>query len=393
MTSARRVFCLVIDSLGVGALPDAELFGDEGAHTLDHLVTANGGLDAPNLRALGLGAIEGVNSLPVEDAPRGAFGRMAEISPGKDTPTGHWEMMGCPLDSAFPLFPDGFAPELIERIAQAAGIPGWLGNHTASGTEVIEQYGEQHRMSGMPILYTSGDSVFQIAAHTKHFGLTRLYDLCEIARKILDEINIGRVIARPFEGDPGSYRRTYDRKDWSVPPPGETSLDRISSGGQQVVGVGKIEDLFCGRGITRAIHTEGNAHGMRVTLDLAKELESGLVFVNLVDFDSLYGHRRDPKGYGKALESFDEELGQLLGALRPTDLVFLTADHGNDPTFTKGNDHTREYVPILVAGHAVQGGVDLGTRRSFSDLGATIEEALGLPAVGPGISFLSEALG
>ena len=392
MSSVRRVFCLVIDSLGVGALPDADLFGDEGAHTLDHLVTVAGGLDAPHLRALGLGAIEGVKSLPLADSATGAFGRMAEVSPGKDTPTGHWEMMGCPLNHAFPLFPQGFDPDLLERIAQAAEIPGWLGNHTASGTEVIERYGDQHQSSGCPILYTSGDSVFQIAAHTEHFGLQRLYDVCEVARGILDEINIGRVIARPFEGVRGSFRRTYDRKDWSVPPPRETTLDRLAAAGHEVVGVGKIEDLFSGRGLTRAIHTEGNDHGMQVTLDLASDLDAGLVFVNLVDFDSLYGHRRDPVGYRRALEAFDSQLGQLIGALRQDDLVFLTADHGNDPTFTEGTDHTREYVPILMAGRSVRAGVDLGTRQSFSDLGATIEEAFGLPSVGPGVSFLCEAI-
>ncbi|HIG86099.1 MAG TPA: phosphopentomutase [Planctomycetes bacterium] len=392
MISSRRVFCLVIDSLGVGALPDADSFGDTGTHTLDHLVNAAGGLDAPHLKALGLGAIEGVESVPSVAPATGAFGRMAEVSPGKDTPTGHWEMMGCPLDEAFPLFPNGFDGELLERIAQAAEIPGWIGNHTASGTEVIERYGEEHRTSGRPILYTSGDSVFQIAAHTEHFGLKRLYGVCKVARGILDEINVGRVIARPFEGQLGSYRRTYDRKDWSVPPPRETTLDRLVAAGVEVVGVGKIEDLFNGRGLTRAVHTEGNEHGMQVTLDLARDLRAGLVFVNLVDFDSLYGHRRDPVGYRGALESFDVELGQLLGALRRDDLVFLTADHGNDPTFAKGTDHTREYVPVLMAGPGVQGGVDLGTRASFADLGATIEEAFGLRPAAPGVSFLQEAL-
>lgn len=392
MISSRRVFCLVIDSLGVGALPDAASFGDTGTHTLDHLVNAAGGLDAPHLRALGLGAIEGVESVPSIAPATGAFGRMAEVSPGKDTPTGHWEMMGCPLDEAFPLFPDGFDGEILDRIAQAAEIPGWIGNHTASGTEVIERYGEEHRTSGRPILYTSGDSVFQIAAHTEHFGLKRLYKVCRVARGILDEINVGRVIARPFEGQPGSFRRTYDRKDWSVPPPRETTLDRLVAAGVEVVGVGKIEDLFNGRGLTRAVHTEGNEHGMQVTLDLARDLRAGFVFVNLVDFDSLYGHRRDPIGYRGALESFDVELGQLLGALRRDDLVFLTADHGNDPTFAKGTDHTREYVPVLMAGPGVQGGVDLGTRASFADLGATIEEAFGLRPAAPGVSFLQEAL-
>jgi phosphopentomutase len=387
----RRVFLLVLDSLGVGALPDAERFGDAGAHTLDHLVQAAGGLDAPHLLSLGLGRIRGVTSLPGTEATRGAFGRMTEVSAGKDTPTGHWEMMGCPLDWAFPTFPEGFDADLLERIAREAEIPGWLANHTASGTVVIDQYAEEHRATGKPIVYTSADSVFQVAAHTEWFGLDRLYRVCETARRILDEVKIGRVIARPFEGETGSFRRTYDRKDWSVPPPRETTLDRLEAAGREVVGVGKIEDLFCGRGLTRAIHTEGNADGMRVTLDLAEQLDSGLVFVNLVDFDSLFGHRRDPVGYRGALEAFDRELGELLGRLRPDDLVLLTADHGNDPTFTATTDHTREFVPVLAAGPGVRPGVDLGTRASFGDLGATVEEALGLPAVA-GTSFLGELL-
>ena len=277
--SGRRIFLLVLDSLGVGALPDADRFGDGGAHTLDHLVQAAGGLDAPHLLSLGLGNIAGVTALAGASATRGCFGRMAEVSAGKDTPTGHWEMMGCPLDWAFPTFPQGFDAELLERIAVAAG--------------------------------------------------------------------------------------------------------------REVVGVGKIEDLFCGRGLTRAIHTEGNADGMRVTLELADTLDAGLVFVNLVDFDSLFGHRRDPVGYRGALEAFDAELGSLLERLRPDDLVLLTADHGNDPTFTATTDHTREYVPILAAGPGVRPGTDLGTRSTFADLGATVEEALGL-APTAGTSFLGE---
>lgn len=387
--SGRRIFLLVLDSLGVGALPDADRFGDRGAHTLDHLVQAAGGLDAPHLLTLGLGNIAGVTALPGASATRGCFGRMAEVSAGKDTPTGHWEMMGCPLDWAFPTFPQGFDAELLERIAVAAGVPGWLANHTASGTVVIEQYAEEHRATGKPIVYTSADSVFQVAAHVDWFGLERLHEVCEVARGILDEVKVGRVIARPFEGEAGAFRRTYDRKDWSVPPPSETTLDRLVAAGREVVGVGKIEDLFCGRGLTRAIHTEGNADGMRVTLELADTLDAGLVFVNLVDFDSLFGHRRDPVGYRGALEAFDAELGSLLERLRPDDLVLLTADHGNDPTFTATTDHTREYVPILAAGPGVRPGTDLGTRSTFADLGATVEEALGL-APTAGTSFLEE---
>lgn len=386
---ARRVFVLVLDSLGVGELPDAARFGDTGSHTLDHLVQASGGLDAPTLLSLGLGGIDGVHSLPVPEALTGSFGRMAERSAGKDTPTGHWEMMGCPLDWAFPTFPEGFPNDLLDRIAREAGVPGWLANHTASGTVVIEQYGEEHRATGKPIVYTSADSVFQIAAHEEWFGLERLYEVCEASRRVLDEVKVGRVIARPFVGEPGGFQRTYNRKDWSVPPPEETALDRLVAHGVPVVGVGKIEDLFTGRGITRSIHTEGNDDGMRVTLELAKSLEHGLVFVNLVDFDSLFGHRRDPIGYRRALETFDGALTELLKSLRPDDLVFLTADHGNDPTFTDTTDHTREYVPILVTGPSVRPAVNLGTRGTFGDLGATIEEAFGL-APRAGTSFLEE---
>tara|TARA_R110002126_G_scaffold6119_11_gene32292 strand:+ start:3534 stop:4703 length:1170 start_codon:yes stop_codon:yes gene_type:complete len=384
----RRVFVLVLDSLGVGATPDAASFGDEAAHTLDHLVEAAGGLDAPRLRAIGLGNIEGVHSLGAVDAPEGAFGRMAEVSPGKDTPTGHWEMMGCPLDTAFPLFPDGFPADILAEIAERAGIDGWLGNYPASGTVILDALGPEHMASGKPIAYTSGDSVFQIAAHTGTFGLERLYDVCRVAREVLDRLNVGRIIARPFIGEPGAFQRTYDRKDWSIPPPTDTSLDRLMAAGVPTIGVGKISDIFAGRGVSRSVHSEGNDDGMAHTLELADELDGGLVFLNLVDFDSLYGHRRDPKGYRAALETFDGQLAQLEAKLRPDDLVLMTADHGNDPTFYDSSDHTREYVPALVIGPGVKPGVDLGTRSSFADLGATVEEAFGLSPV-VGTSFLS----
>ena len=386
----KRVFVLVLDSLGVGALPDAASFGDEGAHTLDHLVAAAGGLDAPRLIELGLGSVPGVESLPRPAEPAGAFGRAAELSPGKDTSTGHWEMMGCPLDRAFPVFPHGFPPEILEPFVRRSGLPGVLGNVPASGTEILERLGAEHLATGMPIVYTSADSVFQVAAHAERFGLERLYEICGIAREILDPFGVGRVIARPFVGEPGAFRRTYDRRDFSMPPPRETVLDRLARAGVPVVGVGKISDIFTGRGLTRSVHTEGNRDGMSATNRITQELDHGLVFVNLVDFDMLHGHRRDVPGYRRALEAFDRDLVELESRLRAGDLVILSADHGNDPTKVDTTDHTREYVPVLATGPAVRPGVELGTRETMADVGATVEHALGLPPRGPGRSFLDE---
>ncbi len=388
----RRVFLIVLDSLGCGALPDAADFGDTGAHTLDHLVRAAGGLDAPRLVALGLGHVPGVESLPRVKAPQGAFGRCAERSPGKDTSTGHWEMMGLVLDKQFPVYPDGFPDEILLPFIERAMVPGVLCNQPASGTAVIEELGSEHIASGKPIVYTSADSVFQIACHEEHFGLERLYEVCEIARKILTPYGVGRVIARPFVGKPGAFQRTYNRRDYSLVPFRETVLDRLKKKGVPVVGVGKISDIFAGRGLTQDVHTEGNVDGMRATIELARTQASGLVFVNLVDFDMLYGHRRDSAGYRRALEVFDRDLVELESLLREDDIVLLSADHGNDPTFTANTDHTREYVPILALGKRVKAGVDLGTRASFADIGATVEEALGLAPVGPGKSFLPQIL-
>jgi phosphopentomutase len=388
--TARRVFCLVLDSLGVGALPDAERFGDRGAHTLDHLVAAAGVPQVPRLIELGLGSVPGVQSLPRVARPAGAFGRLAERSPGKDTSTGHWELMGCVLEREFRTFPQGFPGEILAPFVARAELPGVLCNRTASGTEVIERFGREHLASGQPIVYTSADSVFQVAAHEVHFGLERLYRICQIAREILTPYGVGRVIARPFVGEPGHFRRTYNRRDYSLLPPTPTSLDRLVAAGVPVVGVGKIEDIFAGRGVPRSLHSEGNRDGMEQTIALARELERGFVFINLVDFDMLYGHRRDAAGYRAALEQFDVQLQQLERELRPTDLVLLTADHGNDPTKHETTDHTREYVPILACGPRVRAGVALGTRSSFADVGATVEEALGLAPQGPGRSFAGE---
>jgi phosphopentomutase len=386
-----RVFVLVLDSLGVGELPDAAAFGDAGAHTLDHLVAAAGGLQAPNLIELGLGCVPGVTSLPRSTAALGAFGRAREASPGKDTSTGHWEMMGCPLAQAFPVYEGGFPQAIVDEFVRRTGVSGVLGNTAASGTEIIARLGVEHIASGKPIVYTSADSVFQIAAHETHFGLERLYECCRIAREILDPLGVGRVIARPFVGEPGAFQRTYNRRDWSMLPPQDTTLVRLQRHGVRVVGVGKIEDIFAGVGIDESLHTEGNRDGMRVTLEVAQRLEHGFVFVNLVDFDMLYGHRRDARGYRKALEEFDADWVPFQQALRPDDLVILTADHGNDPTKMETTDHTREYIPILVAGTRVRGGTNLGTRMTFADIGATVEEAFGLPPAPVGTSFLREA--
>ena len=386
----RRVFLLILDSLGVGSLPDAEAFGDAGCHTLDHIVAATGGLDTPRLAALGLGNVEGVRRVPPALSPQGAFGRCLERSPGKDTSTGHWEMMGVVLERRFPVFADGFPDEILAPFIERAGIGGVLCNQPASGTVVIERFGPEHIRTQKPIVYTSADSVFQIACHEQHFGLQRLYEMCEIAREILDAYGVGRVIARPFVGEPGSFERTYNRRDWSLEPFGETVLDRLQAAGIPTVGVGKIGDIFAGRGVAESIHTEGNSDGMRATIERARTLDGGLVFVNLVDFDMLYGHRRDPLGYRRALESFDRELVALERELRPGDCVLISADHGNDPTFTRTTDHTREYVPILAAGPAIVRGVELGTRASFADIGATVEQALGRDPAGPGRSFWDE---
>lgn len=383
----RRVFVLVLDSLGVGALPDAEGFGDGGAHTLDHIVTATGGLDAPRLVELGLGCVSGVTTLPRVSAPAAVFGRCAEASPGKDTSTGHWEMMGCPLERAFPTFPDGFASEILDELVAKCGLEGVLCNRPASGTTVIAELGDEHVRTGKPIVYTSADSVFQVAAHEVHFGLERLYEVCLEARRLLDPLGVARVIARPFVGESGDYRRTYNRRDYSLEPPGSTVLDVVKEAGLPVVGVGKIHDIFAGRGLTEDHHTEGNRDGMARTTALARTLERGLLFLNLVDFDMLYGHRRNAGGYRQAIEEFDEDLRVFEKELREGDLVILCADHGNDPTHAASTDHTREYVPVLAYGPGLTGGTDLGTRASFADIGATVAAALGLEAPA-GASFL-----
>jgi phosphopentomutase len=381
-----RFLILVADSAGCGALPDAREYGDLGSDTIGNTSRAVGGLTVPVMGRLGLGHLTAVLGVPPEPFPNGFHGRMAERSQGKDTITGHWEMMGLVLKEGFKLFPHGFPPEIVEPFVKQAGLPGVLGNKAASGTVIIQELGEEHQRTGKPIVYTSADSVFQIAAHEETVPVPELYRWCEVARKLLDPFRVARVIARPFVGTAGKYTRTYHRKDYSIPMPGPTVLERLVERRIPVFGVGKIPDVFDRRGITDELHTEGNADGLAKTEALLDRATEGLVFVNLVDFDMLYGHRNDPVGYARALEEMDRALPRIMGKLEPGDLMAITADHGCDPT-TPSTDHTREYVPLLVHGPG-KGGGKLGTRPTFADLGATVSEFFGLrPDVGT--SFLA----
>jgi phosphopentomutase len=381
----RRFVILVADSAGCGALPDAHEYGDEGSDTIGNVSRAARGLSLPTLGRMGLGHLTTVLGVPPDPSPAGFHGRMAERSHGKDTITGHWEMMGIVLKEGLATFPDGFPPEIIEPFVKETGVPGVLANRAASGTQIIEELGEQHQRTGEPIVYTSADSVFQIAAHEETVPLERLYEWCRIARRQLDRHRVARVIARPFVGAPGKYVRTYHRKDFAIPAPGRTVLERLVEAKVPVVGVGKIPDIFDRKGITDEIHTAGNADGLARTEEVLGRLEHGLLFVNLVDFDMLYGHRNDPLGYARALEELDRAMPRILGRLRPGDVLAVTADHGCDPT-TPSTDHSREYVPLLV--HAPgRGGGALGTRGSFADLGATVADAFGVRA-DVGTSFL-----
>lgn len=368
----KRAIVIVLDSLGIGALPDAAAFGDEGSNTLGHILERMPDLRIPNLRALGLGRLMGAQDAVREDA---GYGRMRERSRGKDTTTGHWEMSGVILDRPFPTFPHGFPEEFLRQFSKRVGRP-VIGNCTASGTEIIQRLGRQAVEERALIVYTSADSVFQIAAHEEVVPVEELYAICRTARGMLTgEMAVGRVIARPFVGQDGQYVRTANRRDFSLEPTGRTMLDAVKEAGLSVLSVGKIYDIFAGRGVTQAHLTHGNAEGERKTLELMAEDFSGLLFVNLVDFDMLYGHRRDVAGYGHALEHFDETLGRLLAMLRPQDLLIVTGDHGCDPAFT-GTDHTREYVPVLIAGGA-RG--PLPERETFADVAATVCRRLDVP--------------
>lgn len=385
----RRFLVLVADSAGCGALPDAALYGDVGSDTIGNTSRAVGGLSLPVLGRLGLGHVTAVAGVPPDPSPVGFHGKMAERSHGKDTITGHWEMMGIVLKEGLALFPDGFPPEIIGPFVAATGVPGVLANRAASGTAIIEELGEEHQRTGKPIVYTSADSVFQIAAHEETVPLETLYAWCAIARRLLDPFRVARVIARPFVGTPGRYVRTYHRRDFAIATPGKTVLETLVESGVPVYGVGKIPDIFDRKGITDEVHTEGNADGLAKTAALLDRVDHGLVFVNLVDFDMLYGHRNDPRGYGRALEELDRALPGILGKLGPGEVAALTADHGCDPT-TPSTDHSREYVPLVVhAPGAARAGGALGTRGSFADLGASVAAFFGVPSA-VGTSFLGQ---
>ena len=385
-----RAILIVLDSCGIGSMPDAAEFGDdEPADTLGH-IDRERPLRVPGLARLGLGNIKPFPHLRAAERPAGAYGMAALASPGKDTTTGHWEIAGIILERPFPIYPNGFPPDVIEPFEQAIGRK-VLGNVPASGTEIIKELGAEHVRTARPIVYTSADSVFQIAAHEDVVPLAELYGICQIARRLLDgRHRVGRVIARPFTGSEGRFTRTRNRHDYAVPPPAGTLLDRLQQRGVFTCGVGKIYDIFCGRGLDRHLPIANNADGMEKTLEAMAGHPSGLIFTNLVDFDMLYGHRNDVEGYARAIEEFDAYLERLLAALRPGDLLLLTADHGCDPT-TRSTDHTREYAPVLAAGPRVRPGVALGLRRSLADLGQTVAENFAMH-VDAGESFLDDLL-
>jgi phosphopentomutase len=379
---------MIVDGFGVGALPDAAEYGDEGANTLAHVAEAVGGLNLPILESLGLGCIGEFSGVRPSGDPDGCFGKMASLSKGKDSITGHWEIAGVVVEQPFRTYPDGFPVDLMKDFEQAIGRK-VLGNRAASGTEIIKELGGEHLRTKCPIVYTSADSVFQIAAHESVVPLEQLYEWCRIARKRLKAPHlVGRVIARPFAGEPGRFVRTAGRRDFSVAPIDQTLLDRVKATGQPVIGIGKIEDLFAGQGLTRSIHLSSDADHFDEAIQLLQTVPRGLIFINLVEFDTVYGHRNDAVGWAKALETLDGKLPALLQALRPDDLLCVTGDHGNDPT-TPSTDHSREYVPVLIYGRRLARGVNLGTRQTFADVGQTIAEALGAHMLTYGESFLA----
>ncbi|HEY8711330.1 MAG TPA: phosphopentomutase [Thermoanaerobaculia bacterium] len=384
----KRAIVIVCDSLGVGELPDARDFGDEGANTLGHILRDQ----KPNLPTLArLGLLHTLPQPATSTKPQSAYGRMAEVSAGKDTTTGHWEMMGLIVEEPFRTYPNGFPLEIIAEYERRIGRR-TLGNKPASGTVILDELGEEHIRTGSPIVYTSGDSVFQVAAHEEVIPVQELWRICGIARELMrGEHNVGRIIARPFVGPgQGQFKRTANRKDFTVTPTGETVVERVTKSGKHVIALGKIADIFDGVGIGTEIRTESNSDGMRRTIDLIRDSSGDFIFTNLVDFDSKYGHRNDAAGYAKALETFDAELSPLLATMHAGDLLFITADHGCDPTDVS-TDHTREYVPLLIAGPSIRNEKPLGTRTTFADLGATICEYLGVPSRGlAGTSVLSQ---
>ncbi len=391
MSKVKRILLIVLDSVGCGDAPDANLYNDSGSNTLANTSQAVNGLDLPNLGGLGLGNLTEIEGVPPESEALGIYGRLTEVSAGKDTTTGHWELAGVTLEMPFPTYPNGFPSEILNEFESLIGRK-TIGNYPASGTEIIEKLGDEHVQTGKPIIYTSADSVFQIAAHEDLIPIDELYRFCEIARKLLTGKHaVGRVIARPFIGSPGHFIRTEKRRDYSLVPPSNTILDVVKNAGMEVAGVGKIEDIFAHRGLTRSNHTGNNMAGVDAILDFLKQDFGGLIFANLVDFDALYGHRNNPRGYAEALEAFDRRLPEIFECLRETDILIITADHGNDPT-TPGTDHSRERVPLLIVGKSIRKNVNVGTRASFTDLAATIAELLQVKWLGPGNSFAERIL-
>lgn len=386
----NKITVVVLDSVGIGELPDAPKYGDTGAHTLGHILEKVPNVKLPHMQQLGLGNIAPLAQVSPTDQPTGYYGKMAEISVGKDTMTGHWELMGLKVSTPFQTYPNGFPRDLIARFENETGRK-VIGNKPASGTEILDELGAKHIETGAFIVYTSADSVFQIAAHEDVIPLDELYRACEIARKLTlePEYSVGRVIARPFVGSPGDFKRTPNRHDYAVSPPEPTLLNSLKAADKDVIAVGKINDIFSGEGITRTYPTKSNLHGIEKTIELMKEDFNGLLFTNLVDFDSLYGHRRDPVGYAKALEEFDAHLPEMLASVKEGEILILTADHGNDPIHA-GTDHTREYVPLLVYSPSFTGTGSLGVRGAYADLAATIADNFSVHASNHGKSFLRQ---
>jgi phosphopentomutase len=386
----ERICLIVLDSVGIGELPDADRFGDVGSHTLGHIAEQVSGLTLPNLQKLGLGNIAPLTGIPAAQEPQAYYGKMAEVSVGKDTMTGHWELMGLKVTIPFNVYPEGFPAKLVDQFEQETGRKA-IGNKPASGTEILDELGEEQMKTGAWIVYTSADSVFQLAAHEDIIPLEELYRACEIARRLTlqDEFAVGRVIARPYKGQPGAFARTSNRHDYAVSPPAPTVMNHLKDQGLDVVAVGKINDIFTGEGVTKAIHTKSNQDGIDKTIEVLSSKFTGLAFTNLVDFDSLYGHRRDPDGYGRCLQEFDDRLPEIIEGISGKDLLILTADHGNDPVHS-GTDHTREYVPILLFSPSLRSGASIGVRATFADLGATIADNFNVASTGNGVSFLKQ---
>jgi phosphopentomutase len=394
LISSRRnngkVIFIVLDGVGIGELPDAGLYGDSGSNTIANTANAVGGLHLPGLQSLGLGNITPIKNVPAVQDPIGCYGKLGELSKGKDSTTGHWELCGVVTEKAFPTYPNGFPEELIQRFLDVSKCGGILGNKPASGTVIIQELGDEHRRTGYPIVYTSGDSVFQIAAHEEVIPVQKLYEICQKTRQqvCIGEHAVGRVIARPFIGKKaGEYVRTSNRRDFALEPPRKTLLDLLTEQKFATIGIGKIDDLFSGRGLTTKIHTKSNAEGIERIIEESARLRRGFLMANLVDFDMLYGHRNDPSGFAAALEYFDSQLKRIMDTLGEADLLMITADHGNDPT-TPSTDHSREYVPILCYMKSGERGVDLGTRESFADAGRTVLDYFGIE---PSADFLGKS--